>query len=192
VSDAGRPAAVLDADIIYSRVLHDLIGRTASDLRVLSLFWSDELLAETREVLLENKGLSPASAQRWVDYLPRNFPAGKVEIAQVLASTDFSDLTSDPGDHHVCALVIASRAKYLFTHDRGYLHDGLQRYGVAVITPDQFLAPLLDADSQRMLAVLERQANAWAGGRTIEDLIDAIERAGAPTFAAKVRVALEA
>ncbi|HEX4837962.1 MAG TPA: hypothetical protein VFV03_05505 [Solirubrobacteraceae bacterium] len=74
MSRAVRPRAVLDADIIYSRVLHDLMGRAARDLRVLDMFWSEELLAEARRSLEEKKRLPPASAQRWVDYLPRNFP----------------------------------------------------------------------------------------------------------------------
>lgn len=52
------PRAVLDADIIYSRVLHELMGRVASDLRLLDLFWSEELLAEARKSLVEKKGLA--------------------------------------------------------------------------------------------------------------------------------------
>jgi hypothetical protein len=37
--------------------LHDLVGRAARDLRLLSLFWSDELLAEARKSLEEKKRL---------------------------------------------------------------------------------------------------------------------------------------
>lgn len=77
LSKAGRPQrAVLDTDIIYSRVLHELLGRVASELRLLDLFWSEELLAETRRSLIAKKGLAVEVAQRWVDYLPQSFPAG--------------------------------------------------------------------------------------------------------------------
>jgi predicted nucleic acid-binding protein len=186
VSLAGRPRAVLDADIIYSRVLHDLMGRMARDLRVLDLFWSEELLAETRRSLEAKKQLPPTSAQRWVGYLQRNFPNGRIDLDQTLA-TDLVQLTRDPFDIHVCALAVAARADYLFTHDRGYMRDALGRYGVQVAAPDEFLASILDADTQGMLAVLERQANAWAGGHPITELLDALDRAGAPTLAAKVR-----
>lgn len=35
---AGRPLrAVLDVDVIYSRVLHELLGRAATDARLLDL-----------------------------------------------------------------------------------------------------------------------------------------------------------
>ena len=36
------PRAVLDAAIIYSRVLHELMGRVADDLRLFDLVWSEE------------------------------------------------------------------------------------------------------------------------------------------------------
>lgn len=189
MSHAGRPRAVLDSDIIYSRVLHDLMGRAARDLRLLSLFWSDELLAEARTSLEEKKGLSRDSAWRWVEYLSQNFPSGRIDLAQA-SDVDPASLTSDPADAHVCALAVAAHADYLFTHDRGYLRDGLERYEVQVISPDEFLAPVLDSDARGMLDLLERQAAAWAGGRPVEELLAAIERAGAPTFANKARVAL--
>ena len=99
MSLAGRPRAVLDADIIYSRVLHDLMGRMARDLRVLDLFWSEELLAETRRSLEAKKQLPPTSAQRWVGYLQRNFPNGRIDLDQTLA-TDLEQLTRDPFDIH--------------------------------------------------------------------------------------------
>jgi predicted nucleic acid-binding protein len=190
VSSPDPPRAVLDVDILYSRVLHDLMGRVARRLRLLDLVWSEELLAETRQSLIEKKSFTSAAAQQWVDYLPQNFPNGHTRIDEVLSSTDFSSLTSDPGDHHVCALAIAARAKYLFTHDRGYLRDGLQRHGIEVAVPDAFLTAAFDTDPQAMLSLLDLQASDWAGGRPAEELVDAIERAGAPSFAIRARDSL--
>jgi hypothetical protein len=80
--------AILDADIIYSRVLHELMGRVADDLRKLDLVWSDQLLAEATRVLVERKGLAEAVAKRWVDYLPAAFPAGRTDIEEALASAE--------------------------------------------------------------------------------------------------------
>jgi predicted nucleic acid-binding protein len=186
VSDSHRPRAVLDADIIYSRVLHELIGRAAAELRLLDIFWSEQLLEEAQTTLIAKKQLPPDSAGRWVDHLRRNFPTGRIELGEP-AVFDLGSLTSDPADAHVCALALAAQADYLFTHDRGYLRDALSGHGVQVVTPDEFLAPAFDADTQGMLGVLKWQANLWAGGRTIEELLDTIERAGAPAFAAKAR-----
>jgi predicted nucleic acid-binding protein len=137
------PRAVLDTDIniIYSRVLHELLGRIASELRLLDLFWSEELLAEARRSLVAKKGLAVEVAQRWVDYLPQSFPTGNTSLDKVPAAVDLASLTTDPADHHVCALAVASGADYLFTHDRGYLREGLRRFDVNVVAPDEFLVP---------------------------------------------------
>jgi predicted nucleic acid-binding protein len=190
VSQPARLRAVLDVDIIYSRVLHDLMGRVARDLRLLDLFWSEQLLAEASNTLVEKKGLTEEVAQRWVNYLRQNFPAGETKIDEVFASTDFTDLSTDPKDRHVCALAIAADADYLCTHDRGYLQEGLQRHGIEVAGPDPFLCVALENNTEGVLEILGLIASDWAGGRTIEELLDAIARAGAPTFAAKAQQAL--
>lgn len=169
------PHAVLDTDIIYCRVLHELMGRVARGLRLLDLFWSEELLTKARDALVEKKGLPNNVAQRWVDYLPQNFPTGHTKIDKALSTTDLSSLTSDTGDHHVCALAIASGADYLFTHDRGYLRDGLRAHGVKAAAPDVFLDVAFKEQPRGMLEILELQASDWAGGRPVEELLDAIE-----------------
>jgi hypothetical protein len=122
-----------------------------------------------------------------VDYLPRNLPNGRIDLDESSVVPDLASLSTDPADAHVCALAIAANADYLFTHDRGYLRDGLAYYRVRVITPDEFLAPTFDADPRGMLAVMELQAASWAGGRPIKDLLDTIERAGTPLLAGKAR-----
>lgn len=139
------PRAVLDSDILFSRVLHELMGRVAKRLELLDLVWSEELLAEARRSLVEKKGLSEDAAARWVGYLPQNFPNGETDPTGVAASIDLSTLTDDSDDHHVCQLAIASGAAYLAE---------------------------------------------WAGGRPINELLAAIERAGAGCFVGKVRAAL--
>jgi hypothetical protein len=54
--------------------------------------------------------------------------------------------------------------------------------------PDGFLVQLLDREPSAVLDTLEAQAGAWAGGRSITELIDALERTSATRFAAAVRV----
>jgi predicted nucleic acid-binding protein len=191
VSREQPPRAVLDSDIIFSRVLHELMGRIAQRLRLIDLVWSAELLDEAKLALIERKGLGDDVARRWVDYLPRSFPAGRVDIAEALASGDLGSMTRDPGDHHVCALAIASGADYLLTHDRGYLRDALQIRGVAVTSPDLFLVDAFREHANAIIDVLELQASTWAGGRPIEELLDALDRAGASEFARVARGLLD-
>ena len=192
MSPSDAPRAVLDSDILFSRVLHELMGRVAKRLELLDLVWSEELLAEARRSLVEKKGLSEQVAARWVGYLPRSFPDGETDLANSTAGVvDLGALTNDPDDHHVCHLAIASGAGYLFTHDRGYLREALLGHGVEVIAPDSFLAAAFDDSPEGFLDLLERQAADWAAGRSVDELLAAIERAGAERFAGKVRVALD-
>jgi len=181
---------VLDADIIFSRVLHDLFGRLALSLELFDLLWSDELLAEVRRKLIEEKALHAEVAERWVGYLAESFPAGRVEIADAPAGLNFAELTADPDDHHVCALAVAGNADYLITRDQGYLPDGLRGHGVEVVAPDDLLCRALDDQPQAVLDVLELQAGKWGGGRPVAVLLEAFERAGAAEFAGRARTEL--
>lgn len=182
--------AVLDADILFSRVLHDLFGRLALTLELFDLLWSDELLAEARRKLIEEKALSAEAAERWVGYVANSFPAGRVEIEDARAGLDFAALTVDPGDHHVCALAVAGNADYLITRDQGYLPDGLDEHGVEVVAPDHLLCRVFDDQPQAVLDVLEVQAGKWGGGRPVSALLEAFERAGAADFAGRARAEL--
>ena len=109
------PRAVLDADIIFSRVLHELMGRLAGSVRLFDLIWSEELLDEVKSSLIERKGLSVEVAEAWVGHMRREFPDGSVDLSAVPDDLDLTSLTRDLDDVHVCALAIAGNADYLFT-----------------------------------------------------------------------------
>ena len=53
--------AVLDANVIFSRVLHELIGRLAREARLFDLIWSEALLAEAKRALIDAKPTSKRS-----------------------------------------------------------------------------------------------------------------------------------
>lgn len=187
MNDTPPPRAVLDSDVIFSRVLHELMGRVAVELGMLELIWSEQLVAEAKRKLMERKGLTSPAAQRWVDYLAESFPSGKVRIEEGLVAAELATLTADPEDRHVCALAIAGRADYLFTHDRGYLAAALRAHGIKVARPDEFLVDAWQEQPRALLETLELQTASWAGGQPLDELLDAIERAGARTFVAAVR-----
>ena len=60
---------MLDAEVIFSRVLHELVARLATELQLLTLIWSEELLEEATAALVERKPVAPEVASRWVGYL---------------------------------------------------------------------------------------------------------------------------
>lgn len=184
------PRAVLDSNVIFSRVLHELMGRLAREARLLDLIWSEQLLAEAKRVLIEDKPVSEPIAERWVDYVRGAFPDGRIDITSIAADIDLSTMTSDPGDEHVCALALAGNAQLLVTFDGGFAHEALQAHGVCVVEPDAILAPVVDEHPELMQQILERQASAW-GGRTVTELLDALDRARVPVLVSKVRAAIQ-
>lgn len=184
MSEQGRPPrAVLDADVIFSRVLYELLGRLALRQRVLTLIWSEELLAEAERVLTARKPLPAAAAARWVGYLREAFPHERVDLDALDAGIDLGSLTGDPDDEHVCALAVAGHAELLLTFDHGYQRAELQALGVAVVDPDTYLTELLTQEPVAVLASVEATARAWGGGRPVVELVGALARAGAKRFA---------
>jgi predicted nucleic acid-binding protein len=149
---------VLDTDVVYSRVLHELLGRIATQLDLLTLIWSDELIAEIERVLVERKPMSLEAAQQWSGYLRLAFPNERVDLAQWPSGIDLTALTRDPGDEHVCALAIAGQADLLLTADRGYLSDGLREHGIEVRRPDDYLVSAFGANPDGVLDVVREQA----------------------------------
>ena len=59
--------------------------------------------------------------ERWVGYLRESLAGGRTGIDNVLSTVQVAALTVDLEDRHVRALAMAAQARYLFTHDRGYL-----------------------------------------------------------------------
>jgi predicted nucleic acid-binding protein len=190
LSEQGRPPrAVLDSDVIFSRVLYELLGRLALRRRALTLIWSDELLAEAERVLAARKPLPPAVAARWVGYLREAFPHERVDLGSLGADVNLGSLTGDPDDEHVCALAVAGDAELLLTFDHGYRRAELQARGVAVLDPDTYLTDLLTKEPEAVLVSVRSTARAWGGGRPVGELVDALARAGAVQFAAHLRAA---
>ena len=117
----------------------------------------------------------------------REFPDGCVDISAVPGDIDLGSMTRDSGDVHVCALAIAGSADLLFTFDRGYLKGPLRGHGVEVPDLDQFLVERCEEQPQAFARIIEAQAEVWSGGRPLEELLAAFERANVPNFAATLR-----
>lgn len=180
---------MLDSDVIFSRVLYELLGRLALQQRLLTLIWSDELLLEAERVLTDRKPLPASVAAQWVGYLREAFPHERVDLSAALADVDLNSLTTDSDDEHVCALAVAGGADLLLTFDRSYVHEQLQAHGVVVRDPDTHLTELLTEEPDAVLASVTAMARVWGGGRSVVELTEALARARADQFAERLRVA---
>jgi predicted nucleic acid-binding protein len=180
------PTVVLDTNVVFSRVLHELLGRAANTGGLLELIWSEELVAESTRVLVEEKGLDRERAEMWAGLMTDVFPAGRVDTSQIPPGLGLSTLTSDDDDQHICALAVAGGADYILTFDKSFNRPALEALGIEVFEPDVFLSTAIDEEPDLFREILTEQAAAW-GGRSIEELIHAIERTKTSDFAAKAR-----
>ncbi|HXP98555.1 MAG TPA: hypothetical protein VN845_00655 [Solirubrobacteraceae bacterium] len=115
------------------------------------------------------------------------FPDQRVEIDHLPASLDLTALTIDPGDRHICALAVAGHAELLLTFDHGYISESLAKHDIRVLTPDTFLDTTLKENPDAIMGAIQSQAEVWGGGRSIDELLNAIRRTGATVFASNAR-----
>ncbi len=137
-------SAVLDANVLVSAAGwrgSDLLCLAAVARRKALLFLTDEILAEYQGTIAELRVRMPHDPEpvlRWIESV-----AQRVEPAP-LGKQRSRDRDDDP--YLTCAL--AARAECVVTHDRDLLI--LHRpFGIAVISPRQFLAGLGRARTAR-------------------------------------------
>lgn len=88
---------------------------------------------------------------------------------------------------HVLAAAVRARAAAIITFNMGdFPAESTSPFDIEVIHPDIFLLELLDLAPSTVLHELHRQAaaNRWTP-TTLQELCDALTKAGVPEFAAK-------
>ena len=71
------PRVFVDTNVLFPASLADLT-LSASEYGLFELVYSDHLLTEIQRVLVDHKGLAPASAQRFIDEICETFPSGRL------------------------------------------------------------------------------------------------------------------
>ncbi len=144
--------AVIDACVLANQSVTDLFLRLAEHPRLYLPKWSETILEETRNTLLN--GLKRPWPPDLVEYrdseIRRFFPEALTSYPDVLPSV----LTNDPKDRHVLAAAIAARAQLIVTFNlRDFPESALQPWDVEACSPDAFLLSRLGLDE---LLVLQR------------------------------------
>lgn len=99
----------------------------------------------------------------------------------------------DPDDVHVLAAALAGHADCIVTANlRDFPSDVVGPLGVEVIHPDQFIVAQWDLDQLVAVAAFKRMRARWKKPQaTAEDFAAALERAGLPATAQRLREASE-
>lgn len=183
IPDLPEPVRVVlaDANVLYSRVLRDYL-LNAAEQEVIAIAWSDRILDEMAEHLIENvTGFTVDAAERLLAAMNRAFPLATVEPT----TADYLELQAfalpDDDDRHVVAAVVAAEANVLCTvNTKEFPVEVAAAFGFEVLTPDQLLSALFSEFPEQMLAA-HAMAVAALKGASDESVVAALHRAGAPS-----------
>lgn len=176
---------VLDTCVLYPLSIADILMRLA-ERELYDLFWSERILKDLERVMQEN-GASAKQAAHRVDAMQRTFEAAMVS-EEVIARLEPA-MTNDEGDRHVLAAAVGRGADAVVTANvKHFPPESCEPHGVDVIHPDEFLVSLYDLGPAAVQRIVSEQAAALKRPPVSrEELIAMLERAGAPTFAKRLR-----
>ncbi len=172
--------AFLDANVVYSATLNDLLLRLG-EFEVFRPLWSKDVLRELETALVRNAGVSPDKAQRRIGDMQVAFPTAEVHDYEGLVP----NLSCDPKDRHILAAAITGQAQVLVTFNvQDFPDHSVTEFNVGVSTPDGFLLDQWDLHPELVaLAVRRMVSDLRRPSLTLGDLGTSLERSGAPRFA---------
>jgi predicted nucleic acid-binding protein len=177
-------SAVLDANALYPFSLRDSLLRLA-ELELYTPLWSERILEEMRRNLAEHR-ISDEQAARIVAAMRAAFEEAEVDPDEITRLEPA--MTNEPNDRHVLAAAVAAGSEVVVTFNLAdFPAEACEPLGVEAIHPDQFLLDLHDLHPETVHAALERQATDLTPPWPLDSLLDALETAGVPRFAAAVR-----
>ncbi len=183
MSTASPPFVVLDACVLMSTVLRQLLLRVA-DLGVFQPVWTERIGEEWRRNAARLWQVPPDMlAERW-DAMNQRFPgAMESDIQAYEAVLRYSD----PKDFHVIAAGLARRARCGLQHTptvrvmtwnlKDFNRSELRRQGLDAFAPDHFLAQWWQADAQKLEAAVRQVSEDYVAlGREPEPLENTLHR----------------
>jgi len=146
--------------------------------------WSADILEALQRNLVED-GIDAGSVERLIDEMRRAFPDAEVPGYRSL----IAGLTCDPKDRHVLAAAVRADAAAIVTFNiDDFPTTSVDPFEIDVIDPDTFLLDQLDLAPPAVIDELRQQAAAnEREPKTLSGLLDALARAGVPSFADEVR-----
>jgi predicted nucleic acid-binding protein len=177
----------IDTSELFPFTIMDLL-LTLAEQFVFTWVWTEELLDEWERVIVDTTHRTPDSAKSVTNAVRAHFESGLIKVDTYV--NDISDdLSPDPGDRAHVAACLGGRATVLLTRNlKDFATPALAESGVRVLTADDYLVDLL---RRRPRAVVDGVRQAAAARKyppiSAAELLDRIEHAGAPRFAAALR-----
>ena len=183
------PVVLVDANVLYSAALRDLIiALFLTD--TIEIHWSSDILDEMAAALVSNRRATVAGAQRLIADLTRHFPEAAVVSAPLPATVTLPD----PRDHHVLGAAMAAQASILLTFDlNDFPATELAKCGPIQAThPDVFFQAMLTIDEFSVIrALAECRRKLVRKPMTPAEHVDHLDRCKLTGFAAALRQRLD-
>lgn len=171
--------ALYDSCVLYPAPLRDLLMRLA----ITDLFrarWTEHIHDGWINALLKQR----SDLKR--DHLKRTRELMNAHVRDCLV-TGYEPLIDgltlpDPGDRHVLAAAIRTRAHVIVTFNLSDFPNGyLAQFGIEAQHPDKFVTHLLDLAPGAVCAAVKRQREALRHPpKSVEELLDALSRQNLP------------
>jgi predicted nucleic acid-binding protein len=180
------PVAVYDACVLYPFHLRNVLVQCAFDSLV-DARWTDDIHVEWMRNLAAN---SPGTSLRRLE-ATRDLMKAVLPDADVAGCQDLIPGLSlpDPDDRHVLAAAIAGRASVIVTWNHKHFPTAdLRSYGVAAISPDDFLVGLHSAYRNELIASIKRaRLNLRKTLPSADEFINALRAQGLTALSAILR-----
>lgn len=187
-----RPVATafLDANVLYSAVLRDVLMRLAlNDLYCAR--WSARVQEEWVAALSAKRtDLTRAAIERVRDLMDTHIQDALVQGYEGLEATL---RLPDPDDRHVLAAAIHCDATAIITFNlRDFPDEAIAPFGIRATHPDEFIRELFDADQDAVLAAFRELRGDYRNPpRTSGELLAMMEKQGLPRSAEALKPFLD-
>ncbi len=157
-------AVVLDACVLVGAGLRDTLLRLAETPRLYVPRWSDDIIAETKKVLVNKFKKTPEQVDHLESELRKAFPEAWAANYKGIEHA----LRNHVKDRHVLAAAIRCGAQSIVTFNlRDFQNEELRKYDIEAIHPDEFLVNQFHLDDALVTRKLIQQAAVI--NRTIEE-----------------------
>lgn len=178
--------AVIDANVLYGAFGRDVLLRLAA-AGLYRPRWTARIEAEwTMALLATRPDLPPAQIAGTCAAMARAFPGAAVESYE---RHEAALSLPDPDDRHVLAAAVEAAADEVVTWNLDDFPDAvLAPLGTRAVSPDDFVASMVEADRGRVVAVLRRhRAQLRRPPLTATEYLGRLANAGLVSAAAALR-----
>lgn len=177
---------VYDACVLYGNTQRDMLIRIAQS-GLVQAKWTNAILDEMQANLAANRpDISAEKLARLRALMNRAIPDVLVEGYEPLIE---ALKLPDPKDRHVLAAAITAQAQVIVTSNlRDFPADVLAPWNIEAKGPDDFVLDQIDIDDRIIWACVQQIVDSRKNPpETMEDVLDALERAGMVESVAALR-----